>query len=137
MELTLLSIIDLVIQVVILSVLLVDYFYLQKKNIKTHGIVMGIAFILNTILIVVIMVPPFLEEVAEIAEHSLDFTGGLLWGHHVLGLVAEILAGFLVLKWAAHSFDSSSCKGKKLMKATFGTWILSIILGLVLFFLHY
>ena len=137
MELTLLSIIDLVIQIVILSVLLVDYFYLQKKNIKNHGIVMGIAFILNTILIAVIMVPPFLEEVVEIAEQSLDFTEGLLWGHHILGLVAEILAGFLVLKWAARSFDSTSCKGKKLMKATYGTWILSILLGLVIFFLHY
>lgn len=137
MELTLLSIIDLVFQFVILGILLVDYFYLQKKSIKKHGLVMGLAFLLNTILISVIMVPPFLEEVAEIAEHSLDFNGGLLWGHHILGLVAEILAGFLVLKWAIRSFDSTTCKGKKLMKVTYGIWILSIILGLVLFVLHY
>ena len=137
LELTFLSVIDLVIQFVILGILLVDYFYLQKKSIKKHGLVMGLAFLLNTILISVIMVPPFLEEVAEIAEQSLDFTGGLLWSHHILGLIAEILAGFLVIKWAAKSFDSTSCKGKKLMKVTFGTWILSIILGLVIFFLHY
>jgi len=137
LELTLLSYIDLAIQIVILFILLIDYFYLQRKSIKNHGIVMGLAFLLNTILIAVIMVPPFLEEVAEMAEHSIDFNGGLLWGHHILGLAAEILAGFLVLKWVLRSFDSTTCKGKKLMKITYGIWILSIVLGLAIFALHY
>jgi uncharacterized membrane protein YozB (DUF420 family) len=132
MELTTLSYLDLILQVGILFVLIFDYLVLRKKNLKRHGALMTGLFALNTISIVAIMLPPFLGQTAEILENLLATENLLFSSHHVLGLIAEILGGFLVLRWLLKSF----CKGKTLMRATISTWIGSILLGIVLFAWH-
>lgn len=132
MELTTLSYLDLILQVGIFFVLIFDYLVLRKKNLKRHGALMTGLFALNTISIVAIMLPPFLGQTAEILENSLEAENLLFLSHHVLRLIAEILGGFLVLRWLLKSF----CKGKTLMKATISTWIGSILLGIVLFAWH-
>ena len=136
MELTLLSYLDLVIQIAIFGVLVTDYFFIRKKNLRRHGVLMTSAFITNTILIAVVMLPPFLGESTELFSNILEAESLLFLSHHALGLVAEILGGFLVLRWVVKAVDASFCKGKTLMRATVSTWIGSIILGIVLFIWH-
>ena len=132
MELTTLSYLDLMLQVGILVVLVFDYLVLREKNLKRHGVLMTGLFAINTVSVVAIMLPPFLGHTAEILENALAAESLLFLSHHVLGLIAEILGGFLVLRWLLKSF----CKGKTLMRATMATWIVSILLGIVLFAWH-
>jgi len=137
MEITILSLFDLVIQIAIFGVLVIDYLFIRKKNLKQHGILMSSAFILNTILILVIMLPPFLDESTELFGNILEIESLIFLSHHVLGLVAELLGGFLVLRWwFVKVFDTSFCKGKTLMRATIITWLVSIILGIILLIWH-
>ena len=136
MELTALSYFDLVIQIAIFCVLVVDYFFIKKKNLRLHGLLMTSTFIANTILIAVVMLPPFVGESTELFVNILEAESLLFLSHHVLGLVAELLGGFLVLRWVIKSFNVSFCKGQTLMKATLSTWLVSIILGVVLFIWH-
>jgi uncharacterized membrane protein YozB (DUF420 family) len=136
MELTTLSYLDLIIQITIFGVLVIDYFFIQKKNRRQHGVLMTSAFISNTILIVAVMLPPFLGESTELFSNILEVESLLFLSHHVLGLVAELLGGFLVLRWVMKAFNTSVCKGKALMKATISTWLVSLILGIVLFMWH-
>ncbi|MGF3522776.1 MAG: hypothetical protein ACQXXJ_06745, partial [Candidatus Bathyarchaeia archaeon] len=60
----------------------------------------------------------------------------LFLSHHIVGLIAELLAGFLVLKWIFRRFDVTLCKGKNLMRTTISTWLVSILLGIFLFLWH-
>jgi len=137
LELTTVSYIDLGIQIAIFIVLIAGSFLAQKQNKKTHALLMTSALLINTVLILVIMVQPFLEESSEIFENLLVTENMLFLSHHVLGLIAEVLGIILVLKWAMNRFESLSCKGKLLMRLTSGTWIISILLGLVIFILHF
>ena len=136
MELTALSYVDLVIQIAILVALVLDYFFIRKKSLRQHGALMTSAFVVSTILLIVIMLPPFLEESTEIIENVFGVESLLFLSHHVFGLVAELLGGFLVLRWVLKASDVSSCKGKNLMRAVVITWIVSILLGIVLFIWH-
>lgn len=137
MELTSLSYADLIVQIAIFCALLLDYFVVRKKNLRLHGVLMTTAFVTSTILMVVVMVAPFIAESSEIFEDVLGMESLLFLSHHVLGLVAEILAAFIVFRWVLKTFDASSCKGKNLMRATVSTWLLSILLGIVIFILHF
>jgi uncharacterized membrane protein YozB (DUF420 family) len=136
MELTSLSYLDLIIQIAIFGVLVIDYFFIRKKNLRQHGVLMTSAFITNTILIAVVMLPPFLGESTELFRNILEAESLLFLSHHLLGLVAELLGGFMVLRWVVKAFDASFCKGKTLMRATISTWLVSILLGIVLFIWH-
>jgi len=136
MELTTLSYLDLIIQIAISIALVLDYFLLRKENLKRHGALMTSAFAVNTVSIVAVMLPPFLGQTTEILENVLETESLLFLSHHVLGLIAEILGGFLVLRWVLKTFNESFCRGKTLMRATIGTWLFSILLGFVLFAWH-
>jgi uncharacterized membrane protein YozB (DUF420 family) len=136
MELTALSYLDLAIQIIILGALLVDYLILRRKSLKQHIALLTAAFIANTVLIVAVMIVPFLGESVEILENLLEAESLLFLSHHIIGLIAELLGGFLVLRWVAKRFDTSSCKEMRLMRLAMGTWIISILLGIVLFAWH-
>jgi len=137
MELTALSYLDLFVQIAILCVLVLDYFLIQKKNRKIHGIVMTSAFVTNTVLVLVVMLMPFLAESTEIFENIIATENLLFLGHHLLGLITEVLGAFLVLRWVVKGLSTESCKGKTLMRATLSIWFVSILLGILLFLLHF
>ena len=137
MELTLLSYLDLIVQIVILFVLFFSYYLAQKKSKKLHGAVMTSAFVANTVLVVVVMLMPFLAEGAEIFEDVFAMENLLFLGHHILGLIAEGLGVFVVLRWVVKGFNSDFCKGKALMRVTSGAWFVSILLGFLLFIIHF
>jgi uncharacterized membrane protein YozB (DUF420 family) len=123
-------------QILILGLLVAGYAYFIKKDMKKHGALTATATILNTISILALMVPDFLHETEEIAENILGAEPLLLLGHHLIGLVAEVLAVFIVLRWALGRFSYLSCRGKALMDVTFGAWIISLALGVVIYIMH-
>ncbi len=136
MELNALSYLDLAIQIVILVALLVDYFVLRKKSLKQHITLLTAAFIVNTALVVAVLIQPFLDEGAEILENLLATESLLFVSHHLIGLIAEFLGAFLILRWSLKKFDTSSCKGKNPMRLAMITWIISILFGIILFIWH-
>lgn len=136
MELTFLSYLDLTIQIILGLILLLDYFFLKKRSLKLHGTLMLTVFLVNTVLILVIMIPPFLGESIEIFENLAEIESLLFLSHHIIGLLAELLAGFIVVKYIIRAFNSSFCKNKNLMRATLIIWLISIILGIILFLWH-
>ena len=118
MELTFFGYLDLIIQIILGVVLVIDYFFLKKQSIKTHSSVMTTAFVVNTVLILAVMTPPFLGESTEIFENLTEIESLLFASHHFIGLVTEFLAGFVVVRFIANVFRQSSCKNKNIMKAT-------------------
>jgi uncharacterized membrane protein YozB (DUF420 family) len=116
----------LAIQVAIFGTLVLDNFFIRKKNLKHHGMVMSFAFTASTILIFVVILLPFLNQSADIIEDIASVESLLFLSHHVLRLIAELLGGFLVLRWAAKASNASFCKGKTLMRVAIGTWLVSI-----------
>ena len=136
MELTILSYLDIIIQIIIGSVLVADYFYFKRENLKLHSTMMTTIFLVNTVLILVVMLPPFLGETDTIFGNLAEFESLLFASHHTIGLVAEFLSGFVILRYIVRAFKPSSCKHKKLMKATVTIWLLSIISGIILFLWH-
>ena len=137
MELTALSYLDLIIQIAILCVLVLNYYLLQKKSKKLHGLVMTSVFITNTVLIVAVMLLPFLAESTEIFEDITAPESLLFLSHHVLGLITEVLGAFVVLRWIVKGLNPDSCKGKTLMRVTLSVWFVSILLGILLFIIHF
>jgi len=99
--------------------------------------VMTSVFIINTILILTVMLFPFLGETSEIFENIGASENLLFLSHHALGLVAEVFGAFLVLRWVVKGFNSDFCKGKVLMRVTLGFWFASIVLGVLLFLIHF
>ncbi len=83
------------------------------------------------------MLFPFLGETSEIFENIAASENLLFLTHHTLGLVAEVLGAFVVLRWVLKGLNSDSCKGKALMRVTLGFWFVSILLGVLLFLIHF
>ncbi len=127
---------DLAVQLAILAALVVDYFYVKKKSLKAHAWLMTCALTANSAFILALMLPQFLVEAPDISGDMLNSESLLFLGHAVLGLFAEGLALFVVLRWILNGFKATVCKGKNLMRATEIAWVASVVLGLAIFVIH-
>jgi len=119
-------------QIVILVILLVGVKFGRKKtpsSLKMHGNIMTIAVTLNALLILLIMGPSFVVNfgavLAEFSETGFPLT--LL--HHSFGIIAEIFGVILVFK----KFGNI----RMWMRFTATVWLVSLVLGIVFYVLHY
>jgi uncharacterized membrane protein YozB (DUF420 family) len=132
-----LSDVNLLLQLAILVVLILAFFFKSRKSYLKHGATMGIAVTLHTVLIFAIMVPSFASLVGSF--------GNLLWpsalavlSHAVLGSLVELLGLYLVLAWALNRWNVKVCHGnKRFMKPTIILWLIEIALGAYVYILLY
>lgn len=125
--------VGLALQVVILFLLILGLPFVKgkdgKNNAARHGYLTLVALVLHTILIFVIMVPSFSENLGEIGGLSI-LSSVTVWSHAVLGTLAEVLGIVIVASWLLHSPSRMTCyRMKAWMAPVFIVWAVSLING--------
>ena len=129
--------VSLSIQVAILFLLILGLPFIKrgespKENLIVHGYLTLAAILLNTILILIVMVPSFIVGLGELT--TLSFLASLtFWSHAVLGAIAEVLGIILVASWLSKTPSKMACvKTKAWMWPTFIIWTISVITGAII-----
>jgi uncharacterized membrane protein YozB (DUF420 family) len=128
---------NLLIQIMIFVVLVVSLILKFKKNYMKHGATMGIAVVLNTVSVLVIMVPSLLSKKGLLEDLATRFALATI-SHAILGSLVEILGIYLLATWMFNRHDMKTCfKSKRTMRATIFLWVVELIIGVYVYTMLY
>jgi uncharacterized membrane protein YozB (DUF420 family) len=128
------STISLSIQIVVLGLLLSAVFLKSQKKYRRHGVVMLSAVVLHIISIMVVMVPSFGAFFSMSSTVNFADTLVIVTLIHVsAGLLAAVLGLWLVSSWHFKTNLQTCFRKKRIMDITFVLWLLTIVLGIVLY----
>jgi uncharacterized membrane protein YozB (DUF420 family) len=131
-----LSDINLLFQIAIFIFLAVGLSARLRHRYATHGTVMSIALILDTVSILIVMVPSFLSNPSLFENLSNPLPLTII--HITLGSLAEVFGIFLVTAWALSIHNIEGCvKRKRIMLVTIFLWLVNLILGVYVYALLY
>jgi len=122
---------NLILQLIILAILLVGVRFGKKKtatSLKAHGRVMTLAVALNTVGILLVMLPSFVIIVSEVLN-PLTIGFPLISIHAFFGVLAEGLGVTLVFK----KFGNV----RRWMQLTTAFWLITIVLGISIYLVYY
>ncbi len=129
--------VSLVLQVSVLSLLLVSLGLKFGGKHFWHGVLMLSALALHTASIFAVMIPSLMVLGQPIASFSLDRLSIVVIFHVAFGVVAEILAIWLVGAWHLQSDVGPCVRRKRWMRVTFSFWVAALALGILLYVLLY
>jgi hypothetical protein len=111
---------------------------IKDKKLRNHGVTMGIAVILHTIPIILVMIPSFLIY-SNIMIKGISSPGVIItWVHVIAGVSAEILGIFLVAEWRFRLPPKMTCaKRRRLMIPALILWSFALILGIAFYVYYY
>jgi len=121
------------VQIVILFLLILGLPFVRgrdsRKNVMRHGYLTGLALVLHTVMIFIIMVPSLGTNLRAVSE--LSFLESInVWSHAVLGTVAEVSGIILVALWITESPSKMTCARRKAwMMPIFVVWVISLVNG--------
>jgi uncharacterized membrane protein YozB (DUF420 family) len=127
---------SLVFQLVILALLIVSVGLKQKKRFRPHGMLMAAAVVLHLISVLIVMIPSFEAIVFTVTGLSQTIVAFSVV-HGVLGLVALVLGIWIVVAWRFRQSLQYCTPKKRIMDATFTSWIIALVLGIALYFILY
>lgn len=129
---TLITDINLLIQIVAIIFVIIGIVYKVKRKVKIHGYLMAAAIFMHFITFIIAMGPAFSESL-EFYTSSMDLIGvQAMWIHAIAGSIGLIIGIFIVLIWIINLSNVANCaKRKRLMDITTIVWIISLIFGLV------
>ena len=129
---------NLLTQILTLAVILVSLYYKRKGKLKHHGATMCVAVILHVLTFVSVMAPIFFEYFSFYSTEFGNSLAQVTWLHVVPGVIALILAIFLVAMWAVNSSNVAGCyKRKRIMDVTLLLWLISLVFGIATYVLTY
>jgi uncharacterized membrane protein YozB (DUF420 family) len=134
----LLSDLNLLFQVAIFAFLVVGLLIVKlRRGPMKHGALMGIAVALNTVSIVVVMVPSLLGF-SDLSSMPLTHPALAVIAHAITGSLVEILGIWLVGTWAFHHHETRACvKRRNVMRATIFLWLIELLLGIYVYIILY
>jgi uncharacterized membrane protein YozB (DUF420 family) len=98
---------------------------------------MGLAVVLHTVSIFVVMVPSLLAS-GGLFRDLLNRLALVVLSHAVLGSIVEVLGLYLLSVLALNRGVSKACfKNKVIMRVTFALWVVELIVGVYVYFLLY
>ena len=121
------------IQIVILFLLILGLPFVRgrdnKKNVMRHGYLTGLALVLHTFSIFIIMIPSLGTNLRAVSE--LSFLESInVWSHSVLGAIAEVSGIILFALWIVESPSKMTCARRKAwMMPIFIIWVVSLVNG--------
>lgn len=130
---------NLVLLVITTALLLFGMYEMKYRQRTTpHAAIMSVAWLLTVASVLFVMVPSLTDASSAIVAGS-DWRFTLMFVHHILGLFALIVATALAGSWLLRGRKPNSCLGKPknkrlIMRTTFSLWLLSMVLGIVLWF---
>ncbi len=127
--------ISLVIQLVVLVLLLAGFGFKRSFKFRVHGFTMTVALVMHIVTVVVIMIRAFVIALIPITiEEPLSLIGILSPLHAALGTITIILAGLIIGAWRFRKSTKFCAPKRKLMRATFILWLVSLAIGIVFYF---
>lgn len=108
-----------------------------RRGFTKHGVVMGIAVILNTVSIAVVMIPSSLSF-RGLFSAPFGFNALVMGLHIVMGSLAEISGAWLVIIWVFRGHETKACaKRKMVMRGTIFLWMVELFLGVYVYAMLY
>ena len=126
------STLNLILQFVILGVLALGIMRGKKGHLSMHGYVAFAAVTLNALLIMVVMLPSASRILAGASQSGFTIIVAI---HSLLGFIVEALGAYILLLWRFRTPGPTCWKMKGLMRVLAALWILSVILGAVVYYL--
>ena len=128
------STVSMIIQLVVLALLVIAIVLKNQKKFRYHGITMFSAVVLHLISILAVMIPSIsgFFAVPELINYADPFVV-LTMVHVAAGILAAGLGIWLVGVWHLKTDMQTCFKNKRIMDITFVLWLLSIVLGVVLY----
>lgn len=123
-------------QILILFTLLLSLVLKTRKKLYLHGSTMLIAFILNTVSIMLVMVPSLYVKSEPISKVPFQTFSIVVLTHVGLGVIAEVLAFWLIVSWRLRPPQHCVRKGR-LMRVTILTWLVALSMGTLLYLYLY
>jgi uncharacterized membrane protein YozB (DUF420 family) len=128
---------NLLVQIAIAVVLAISLIFKFRKDYVKHGATMGIAIALNTISVLLIMVPSLLSKQILLEDLTTRFALVTV-SHAILGSITEILGIYLLAKWIMNRHDLKTCfRNKRTMRVTFFLWAVELITGVYIYTMLY
>ena len=101
----------------------------SKKNLERHGYLTIAALFLQTLLVLVVMIPSFTNNINAILALSPAYSMDT-WLHVGLGVFSEASGFAYVALWLIYSRSRMRCaQAKRYMMPTFIVWIIAIVSG--------
>jgi uncharacterized membrane protein YozB (DUF420 family) len=131
-DILLMNKVNLLAQLIIIAIFTISIFLKIRGRVRQHAMLMLAAYLLNLASLAFLMVPLFLGGLPVVDQYA-DQYSILFVIHHIIGLIAFVLATFLVLRYVRGGFTPKYCRGKWLMRMTAILWIVALLLGLYLY----
>jgi uncharacterized membrane protein YozB (DUF420 family) len=129
---------NLILQIVMLIIIGVGFFYKRAKNYRMHGSFMGVAVILHILSFTTVMGPRFRQNFNLLTTATSELGVQTIWIHIIPGTTALILGILLVGAWAIRPSNIAGCfRRKRIMDITITLWLISLIFGIVTYLLFY
>lgn len=128
--------ISLVIQLVVLVLLVTGHVLKRQKKFRQHGLLMLSAVVLHVIMILTVMLPAF--SVIAFTPTSLSLmVVATAMVHGTLGIVTVLLGIWIVASWRLRTSLQYCAPKKIVMRTTFILWVITITIGIILYFSLY
>ena len=125
------STLNLILQFVILGVLIYGILSAKKKRLNMHGYITFTAVALNALSIIVVMLPSASQIIAGASQSGFTI---VLAAHSLLGFIVEALGAYIVLRWRFQTPGPTCWKLKGLMRVLAALWIISVVLGAIVYY---
>ncbi len=130
--------VNLILQITLLITLCVGALQARRGRFDAHQRLMTVAVIANAAAIVFVMNPSFVRALPSALRDTASIRSLTLWPHMLLGLLAELLGVYVVIRGnAATSGPSSWSSMKRTMLITWLLWAAAGVAGIVLYFVWY
>jgi hypothetical protein len=105
----------------------------KNRNLIIHGFLSITALALNLATVFYVMIPVFLSEVSPISNLTF-LQSAVVLVHVTFGVVAITMGFVIIVFWVIHPLGELNCsKAWRLMIPTFAIWLLSLIVGVLIY----
>lgn len=135
---TFLATLSMIFQIGVFGALLGSLILKAKQKMWLHGVVMLVGLLLHFISIGAIMLPSFVLGIIPFAASSpTDATVLLSFVHAATGIIAPVLAIWIIATWRLRKSIEYCTPKKKLMKVTFVVWLIALLSGFAMYLSFY
>jgi uncharacterized membrane protein YozB (DUF420 family) len=134
MSATLAQTINLSLQLVILCLILIAYAFFRRKQYRKHAQTLTAVYFMIVLSFLLVMVLSLFQTYQTFTEPTTLAFDVASMAHIPFGIAGLALGGWLIGRWAYNDFSLKEIKAPRLMRATFSMWIITIVLGIVVFY---
>ena len=133
----LIATLNLVVQIVMLSIVISGYILMRRMRLIGHGALMLVAVVMLLFSFLLVMGPAFLIIVGNGFFQRPILVSTVTIIHASLGAIALVTGIWITASWHLQNSIDNCKKRKPIMRYLFVIWILALIFGITLYLLTY